>query len=358
MQPQSIDLGTFRLCTVIDTSVLLRNSGCDTVELSSTNITANIDALTPLFMPRIKLPPGDTTSVRVRYTPVGGGSMVGNITLSSTSDSTNPIITTITATIIPTDTVRLRLVPLRTPFYVGDTITVQVIPESDLPESVGLRNITFGLNFNGDLLTVSNLRALLAGMAILPGGSQRTLPAKLETQTYLFQGSPFLSFVASQPIAEFEFIVRLTDTTTTPLFLSDILLNSNDPAYAKCTLGVITAQSSAELTLLCGDSTLREFMRNGNVIGLRIAPSFPNPITSQTNFRATLPFSSSSKQEIQLIIVDVIGNVVKTIASEAVKGENIIELDASRLSSGTYYFAISPSTNSFDAVVGRFVVEK
>lgn len=358
MQPASIDLGTFRLCNIIDTSVTLRNLGCDTLELTSTTITANIDALSPLYMPRIKLAPGDTTSVRVRYAPVGAGSMTGGITLTSTSDSTNPITTSITATIIPTDTVRLRLAPLRTPFYVGDTITIQIIPESDVPSTFGLRNITFGLNFNGDLLTVSTPRSLIAGMAILPGGSRRVLPAKLETQTYIFQGSPFLAFSTGQPIAEFTFIVTLTDTTTTPLFLSDIILNSNDSNYARCTLGVITAQSSAELTLLCGDSTLREFMRSGNVIGLRIAPTFPNPITLLTNFKATLPFTSSSKQSIRLVIVDVLGNVVKTMTSEAVQGENTIKLDASSLASGTYHFAISPLSSSAEAVVGRFVIER
>ncbi len=358
IQPTSIDLGTFRLCNIIDTSITLRNMGCDTLDITSTTISANIDALSPLYMPRVKLPPGDTTSVRVRYAPVGAGSMTGNITLTSTSDSTNPIATNITATIIPTDTVRLRLAPVSTPFYVGDTITVQIIPESDVPTTFGLRNITFGLNFNGDLLTVSTPRSLIAGMAILPGGSRRILPAKLETQTYIFQGSPFLTFITGEPIAEFTFIVTLTDTTTTPLFLSDITLNSNDSNYARCTLGLITAQTSAELTLLCGDSTLREFMRSGNVIGLRIAPSFPNPITSRTDFKATLPFTSSSKQSIRLVIVDVLGKVVKTMTTEATNGENSLELDVSSLASGTYHFAISPLSNSSEAVVGRFVIER
>jgi hypothetical protein len=358
VQPETINLGTFRLCNFIDTSITLRNLGCDTLELISTTISANIDALSPLYMPRIMIPPGDTTSVRVRYTPSGAGTMTGSITLSSTSDSTDPITTNITATIIPTDTVRLRLAPIRTPFYVGDTITVQMIPESDVPLSFGLRNITFGLNFNGDLLTVLSPQSLVPGMAIIPGISRRISPAKLETQTYVFYGSPFITFTANSPIAEFTFIVSLTDTTTTPLYMSDIILNSNEPNYAKCTLGIITAQSSAELTLLCGDSTLREFMRSGNVIGLSIAPSFPNPITSRTDFKATLPFTSSTKQSIRLVIVDALGNVVKTMTAEAQSGENSLTLDASSLASGTYHFAISALSNSSEAVVGRFVIER
>jgi hypothetical protein len=233
-----------------------------------------------------------------------------------------------------------------------------MIPESDLPLSFGLRNITFGLSFNGDLLTVLSPQSLVTGMAIIPGISSRTLPAKLETQTYEFYGSPFITFSRNQPIAEFTFIVTLTDTTTTPLFMSDILLNSNELDYAKCTLGVITAQTSAELTLLCGDSTLREFMRSGNVIGLRIAPTFPNPITARTNFKATLPFTSQSKQKVRFVIIDMLGNVVMTTTKEANAGSNALELDASNLPSGTYHFAIRPLSNSSEAVVGRFVVEK
>lgn len=358
IQPDNIDFGTFRLCTTLDTSVTLRNLGCDTLELTSTTITANIDALSPLYMPRIKIPPGDTTSVRVRYAPVGAGSMTGSIVFSSTSDSTNPLTTIIQASIIPTDSVQIRLTPVRTPFYVGDTITMQLIPDKDVSLQVGLRNMTFGMNFNGDLLTVITPTALIPGLAILPGSATRTHPAKLETQNYLLQGSPFIVMEKDKPFAEFRFVVRLTDTTTTPLFLSNIMLNNNDTVFAKCTLGVITAQTSAELTLLCGDSTLREFMRSGNVIGLRIAPTFPNPITSRTNYKATLPFTSSSKQDVRLVIVDVLGNVVKTMTAEALSGKNSFVLDASDLSSGTYHFAISPISNSSEAVVGRFIIER
>lgn len=357
IQPDNIDFGTFRLCTTLDTSVTLRNLGCDTLELISTTITANIDALSPLYMPRIKIPPGDTTSVRVRYAPIGAGSMTGNITFASTSDSTDPLTTTIQASIIPTDSVQIRLTPVRTPFYVGDTITMQLIPDNDVPQQVGLRSMAFGMNYNGDLLTVIEPIALIPGLAIIPGSSTRTLPAKLETQDYFLQGTPVIVMEKDKPFAEFRFIVRLTDTTTTPLFLSNIMLNNNDSVFAKCTLGVITAQTSAELTLLCGDSTLREFMRSGNVIGLRIAPSFPNPITSHTNYKATLPFTSSTKQGVRLVIVDALGNVVKTTIAEAMSGKNSLELDATTLASGTYHFAISSLSNSSEAVVGRFVVE-
>jgi photosystem II stability/assembly factor-like uncharacterized protein len=357
IQPDNIDFGVFRLCTTLDTSVTLRNLGCDTLELTSTTITANIDALSPLYMPRVKIPPGDTTSLRVRYAPMGAGSMTGSITFSSTSDSTDPLTTTIQATIIPTDSVQIRLTPVRTPFYVGDTITIQLIPDKDVSQQVGLRSMTFGMNYNGDLLTVITPTALIPGLAIIPGSSTRTLPAKLETQNYLLQGSAVIVMEKDKPFAEFRFIVRLTDTTTTPLFLSNIMLNNNDSVFAKCTLGVITAQTSAELTLLCGDSTLREFMRSGNVIGLRIAPSFPNPITSRTNYKATLPFTSSTKQSVRLVIVDVLGNIVQTMTAEALSGKNSLELDAGRLASGTYHFAISSLSNSSEAVVGRFVVE-
>ncbi|HEY6172073.1 MAG TPA: choice-of-anchor D domain-containing protein, partial [Candidatus Kapabacteria bacterium] len=358
IQPENIDFGTFRLCTTLDTSVTLRNLGCDTLEITSTTITANIDALSPLYMPRTKIPPGDTTSVRVRYAPIGAGSMTGSITFSSTSDSTNPLTTNIQASIIPTDSVQIRLTPVRSLFYIGDTISMQLISDKDVSLQVGLRNMTFGMNYNGDLLTVITPIALIPGLAILPGASMRTLPAKLETQNYLLQGSPYIVLEKDKPFAEFRFVVSLTDTTTTPLFMSNIMLNNNDTVFSRCTLGIITAQTSAELTLLCGDSTLREFMRSGNVIGLRIAPSFPNPITSRTNYKATLPFTSSSKQMIRLVIVDVLGNVVKTVTAEAQSGKNTLELDASQLASGTYHFAISPLSNSSEAVVGRFVIER
>jgi photosystem II stability/assembly factor-like uncharacterized protein len=358
LTPVSIDLGTFNVCTVIDTSVIVRNSGCDTLEVLTSTLSTSIGSLSFLYTPRILVPPGDTTSVRVRFAPVGGGDLAANITLTSTSDSTNPIATSIRAKIIPTDTVQIRLTPVRTPFYVGDTITMQLIPDIDVPPSTGLRNINFGMNFNGDLLTIISPQALIPGLAILPGASRRTLPSKLETQDYLMQGSPFIVLEKDKPFAEFRFAVSLTDTTTTSLFMSNIMLNNNDTSFAKCTLGVITAYTATELSLLCGDSTLREFMRSGNVIGLRIAPAFPNPVTSRTGFRATLPFTSALEQDVRIVIINALGNVVQTAISKATKGENRISLDARALPSGTYHFLISPLNSSSEAVVGKFAVER
>ena len=357
--PDSINLGTFRLCTKVDTTITFRNTGCDSLELTNLNLKADGGTFTVLVQPRLMLAPGEITTMRLRYVPDRGGLINGSLIVTSTSDSLKQQTVRIIATIIPTDSIRFRLRPVRTTFFVGDTITIQLVAESAIDLSRNLRDISFNINFNGDLLTMfGSPKSLILNTNILAGTTSRKLPAKNEAQRNLFQGQPFLIIPANVPIIEFKFIVRLTDTTLSSLFLDGISLNGNDPNYAKCSLGFLSSFFDLDLTLRCGDSTLREFMRNGKVIGLRIAPTFPNPITSRTNYRASLEYTSASANTMKLVIANVRGNIISSENIVAKQGSNILTIDAGRFASGDYYFLLSPISSAGEAVSGKFVVDR
>lgn len=360
LAPDSINLGTFRLCTTVDTTITFTNKGCDTVEITNLNLKVDGGSFTILSQPKMLLAPAQTTNIRFRYVPDRGGSINGSLTVTSTSDSLSPQVVKIIATVIPTDSIFLRLRPVRTTFHVGDTITIQFISDADIDLSRRLRDIAFNINFNGDLLTILSgyPKSLLTGAGILAGTVSHNYPAKNETQRNLFQGVPFLIIPKNVPIIEFRFVVSLTDTTLSPLFLDGIVLNGNDPDYAKCTLGFLSSSFDLNLSLLCGDSTLREFMRSGKVIGLRTAPTFPNPITSRTNYRATLDYTSATANTLRLIIVDVKGNTISTENIIAKQGSNTLTIDATRFASGDYYFLLSPTESPGDVVSGKFVVDR
>lgn len=356
VEPQNIDAGSLRLCITKDTSVLLRNLGCDTLEIRSIDMTSSPPFFTFDSPTTTILPPNAATTVRIHLTPDYSGSVTADLRISSTSDSTDPQVVDIRAYIIPTDTVTLRLVPLRNTFHVGDTVTIRLMSESDVYQTSALRDITFGVNFNGDLLTLVKADPLIPGAALLAGVSSRTLPAKRETQMYFLQGNPFITFSAGQPLAEFRFFVTLTDTTTAFFYLSDIALNGSDTNYARCTLGLITAQTSGVLELLCGDSTLIEFMRTGKVVGLRTVPSYPNPLTSAANYRLTIEFESAADEPVVLTVFDISGRSLHQRSISSHKGKNSILFDASAFASGQYYFVLRSSSETTRA--GSFILQR
>jgi hypothetical protein len=358
MTPDSIDLGTMKLCDTKDATILLKNIGCDTLTLRAAGWQSDIGTFVTNYSPRFPLGPGDTTSVHLTFIPTYSGVSRSIYSVSTTTDSTDPLVCVIRANVTPTDTIRLHLAPVRTSFHVGDTVTVLLTTEEDVPLSLRLRDIAFGLNFNGDLLTIVDAKSLVPSSQLLSGTSTRTLPAKLETQQYLLNGSPFLSFSKQTPLLELRFIVRLTDTTTTTFFLSNIMLNSSEKDFAKCTLGLISGEASAELTLLCGDSTLREFLRNGSIL-LSTKPVIPNPVTEDNGWKAHIPFNVAEASVVRCLIIDEIGRIVRTETRNTLAGGSFeFVIDAKDLASGTYSYLLELPNNPHTTTGGRFVLSK
>lgn len=74
----------------------------------------------------------------------------------------------------------------------------------------------------------------------------------------------------------------------------------------------------------------------------KLEQNYPNPFNPSTTIKFSLPKTS----DVKLQVIDVLGKVVETLVDEEVKAGNYkINFDASRLSSGVYYYTIK--TNSF-----------
>jgi photosystem II stability/assembly factor-like uncharacterized protein len=351
-----IDFGSYGFCIEKDTTIILRNTGCDTLDLTGITFSGATDE-TWSYSGGLQLGPGDTASIHYHITPVSAGSRTSSFQITSVSDSTNPLLITLNSSIIPTDTVKLNIAPLRFPFYVGDTITIQVIPENGVDVSLGLRDIAFTLYYNGDLLTLipSETRTFSPGIFYITGNASTFYPAKQVAQRFFVNGSPYISFAANEPIMEFRFHIRLTDTTNTALEIRDIALNGTNPTFSKCVLGFTSALTDLELALRCGDSLLREFMRKGNQFTLSASPVFPDPLTEENGFAATLAFEVSESRNVTLYIYDAVGKTVRAVAKEASKGINQINIDGQDLSAGSYSYILF---DGFEYGRGRFVIAK
>lgn len=351
-----VDFGSYRLCTDKDTTITLRNTGCDTLDLTSLVFSGASDE-TWTYTGPLKLGPGETSTIEYHISPVSAGTRLAGAEITSVSDSTNPIIVSIRSVIIPTDTVRLTIAPVRFPFYVGDTITIQVTPEKAVDISAGLRDIAFTLLYNGDLLTLlpAQTQTLLPGVTHVAGNITTNYPAKQIGQRFFVTGSPYIAFSGALPIMEFKFFVSLTDTTTTALEIADIELNGADATFSKCVLGFTSALSDLELALRCGDSLLREFMRKGDQFSLSTSPIFPDPLTASNGYNATLAFELAEDRHVTLYIYDGSGKAVDVVERPAVKGMNRITIEGQRLPAGAYSYILSDGREYGQ---GRFVIIK
>jgi hypothetical protein len=246
---------------------------------------------------------------------------------------------------------------VRFPFYVGDTITIQVIPEDPVDLSFGLRDIAFTLYYNGDLLTLipDATRTFPLGSDHIAGNAFANYPAKQVTQRFFVTGAPFLVFPGDVPIMEFQFYVSLTDTTNTALEIKDIELNGNSTTFSKCILGFTNALSDLGLALQCGDSLLREFIRKGNKFSLSANPVFPDPLTEKSGFSTTLTFELQEARGVTLTIYDATGKAVHAMTKEGAKGLNRVQIDGRTLAAGAYSYLLSDGQQYSR---GRFVIER
>jgi hypothetical protein len=263
----------------------------------------------------------------------------------------------IKAYIIPTDTITFDILSTRATFYAGDTISFLMIPKQS-SRNKGLRDISFSINYNGDLLTfnpnktqvlIKNARYITA----LPGGTPKHSYSRI-----FFEGLPTLEFDASVAVMQIVFTTALTDSITSDMFLSNVLLNGGDTIYSKCTLGVVSSDISATLSLRCGDSTLIRFMRLEDLSSLVASSIIPDPLTNSTNWIAHLPFVSRGGGVLRLEIFDALGRRINSNQIETYEsGANSFSIDASNFAAGNYHYILTNTTSSA-RVTGLFNVLK
>ena len=92
---------------------------------------------------------------------------------------------------------------------------------------------------------------------------------------------------------------------------------------------------------LCGDSTLSNYLRTGNI--LQITSLRPNPAQDELE----IDLSSAVKQDANIEIFDALGvRVVSEMRSLGV-GRNLVHLDTKGLSGGMYLVRVGGARQSF-----------
>ncbi len=204
-----------------------------------------------------------------------------------------------------------------------------------------LSEIAFTLTYNADVLDGITATTDISGatVALLPASKS----GRYTIQPIIITGTN-MSLAPAIAAARLKFQVMLSDSTSSPLRISDVKLNTFDPDYERCTLSATSDTSNFNLQFLCGDSTLVKFLRT-NSLQLSI---HPNPTTKDVAIEYNLPSSG----EVSLELFDELGNTLTTKSITAKQGANHYDLQLLPEYQGTFYLRLQMWK---DVVTGKFV---
>ena len=304
------NFGALFECEERDTTIWLKNPGCDTLRVDSavfSNASYSPDTAFPIFIAG-----NDSVAVRIHLASAASP-MNGAVTFYSNAN-TGPGTGTVPlrATAIPPAQLRLSLSPADSGKD-GQAVTFYVILTGDTGAAAReLMGITFDLTHNDDLLS------FLKATGVTVSGTGNIL--------HIAWGSP-----SSLPdtIGTLTFQVYLTDSSTTPLTLSNISFQTTDSLPADCIASFGNAGSGFTYLYQCGDHELQTYLLTGNV-PFTIESIVPNPAESEIRV-------SGIGSGVSAELVDALGRTVIPSALYPLP----FPLDVSGLPSGIYFLRLS-----------------
>lgn len=254
---------------------------------------------------------GGATDQRHKYSVVGSYTVtvVDSNGCSSTSEPFTPTSFAFASVQVPV----ISAVP-------GQRVKIPVmLDSSENLDRNNVHNFEAKLRFNGSMLIPADGRpSVIVGhdrVVTITGSRQAT--------------------VASGELVSLEFIAALGDTIETPLILETFRFSD-------------TANGLVPVTIVNGVFRLEGLCENGgtrliDVFGaVRLKEARPNP----TGNRAQIEYEVVENGPTELFVVDMLGNRVATLVEgDIVAGSYMVELDASRLESGTYIYILQTPTD-------------
>jgi hypothetical protein len=224
----------------------------------------------------------------------------------------------------------------------GNTTDIRISPIRTIANK-GLNEITFDLTYNGDVLGMPQASTGGAGLTITQGAETRA--GKFATFPVTIKGTN-MTLDSGQAFANVQFFVYLSDSTSTPIELSNMHLNQTDPDYERCTLSATTDSTRLQVDLLCGDSIIVEYMR-GHHLPLRIVSLKPNPAENEVQVELDAAEGGVTMME----IYDELGKRVMRREINFAKGRQKVTISTADLPEGMYSVRLGN-------VSGRFVKVK
>ena len=95
--------------------------------------------------------------------------------------------------------------------------------------------------------------------------------------------------------------------------------------------------NSGEIHFFTQNSVNNEELISEKVVEFKLYQNYPNPFNPNTTIKYSVPYAS----EVELTVINVLGQKVATLVNERkYRGQHIVNFDASSLSSGVYFYSL------------------
>jgi hypothetical protein len=336
---QAVDMGLGSLCIERDTSIFITNPGCPKLTVQNIMVTGNYFIWKNPQKTPFVLAHGESDTIVLMFNPTTSGSQGGTVEVYTDADN-NPIrIIPLAASTRDIDLVTFKLLQTNTNVLrAGDTAVFAFVPNIDWSGDP-IRKIDFSITTRADLLTFNTNLTAQSDPTFQTITTAVNAPGNMSQLNVQMKSSTGITLRKDKPLVTFFYITALTDTTSSPVALSLLALNDADPHYLNCVLSPFSQDTDFVLTLECGSKTLIDQMTGK--IPILSGEAHPNPVTSQTNYQAEIPFTASIPGNIEFVCYDGIG---KPLSSQMLHVDNAghysIHFDAARIAGGTYEYAL------------------
>jgi hypothetical protein len=324
--PHSVDFDTTTICASPDTTLVLRNRGCDTLRIDSATFSRSGFQLFGVTFPII-LPPGDSSVV-------GLSTVLDTIGAQQSSTSVLTVYSNSNLPLAPIALIhsyhypfpcQLRAV-LRTPSATAqDTVAIDVIIDT-LP--VGLTRIDAQLQTgNPDLFSYVRTES---GNAV-----------KLSNSSISITGSPLVA--PGGVLATIYYAIFLTTDSGADIRFGNVRLDSSDADFERCVAFANGTGDHFTYEYYCGHHMIESLLR-GDLL-LQVLNIRPNPATDDLDITVTSGAGSGGSIE----IYNVLGVRVSDQPLILKSGTQDVRINVSSLTSGSYLLRIRTP----DAVVDR-----
>jgi photosystem II stability/assembly factor-like uncharacterized protein len=323
-----INFGTTTLCAAPDSTIILHNSGCDTLTISGISWTGAgfiSDAVFP-----IKLLPGEDTVIHIyAELDTSGRKTISSalLTIQSSSDAAPPPVALSRGYSYP-KFYRLYLSSDRPKYGSGDTAQIHFLVDS-LPNDLTQINAVLSVQ-NTDMMTYLSAQSVNT----------------ISVQQNLIQvtGNPITA--PNGILADFNYRIFLTKDSIATLAISDASFNATDADYQKCIAYPSAIKTDSVLySFACGEKLIQAGM-NGT-LAMQLLGIYPNPAQDKIDVDLIL----ASAAEISASIIDVNGSQVLRQHEVCRSGKSTMTLNASQLPTGIYMVRITTGTGSLSAPI-------
>ena len=327
----ALDFGTTTFCDEKDSTIILRNRGCDTLVISDAKVLGSGFDLLGLTIPII-LGPGEETVVRIHtILDTVGGKMnsMGSLTFTSNADNIlSPVSLSHSYSISKNRDVGFYLDPVT--HSGGD----QSFVAYDIKESVGksftgagVQRVNFDLNYNTDLLEFNQSKS-------------STNISSSNGRNFVISGSPEIQADTGRVIATVGFLVYLTRDSVTMIEMT----KRTDTMILPCNIMTLGMGGTAtfDYKYLCSERSISGFM--SGVMPMRIVSIRPNPAQD----KVTIDVHAAIAQDVSIRLINALGTIVYSGNSGLVQGPNNLHLGTNSLSQGMYQVQIRSTAGAVE----------